>query len=351
MIQRIQIKNMKSVQRLLMECSNVNVLVGTNSSGKTSIIQSILFVAQNRENPCGLNGQLINLGYLEENRCRFSREKYISTSLFLIEKDVESIAANMLSREGDKLNLHSRYECPEEKLIVGKRMLQYLSCQRVGPQNVYSKNMSLEDIIGNNGEYAVAFLNQHGADVLEKELCKDCGDYTLLGQVNWWLRYIMDTEVATEDISGTDLVRAVYRSNELVNMRPGNVGAGISYLISILIACLSAPKDSVNIIENPEIHLHPGAQAKVCEFFYFIGKAGRQIFIETHSDHIFNGFRAGIATGEMEKKLVNIQFIYLNENHVSEAMKVEIGRMGRIENQKKDLFDQFDLDLNRMIGV
>ena len=36
-----------------------------------------------------------------------------------------------------------------------------------------TKNMSLEDIIGNNGEYAVAFLNQHGADVLEKELCKD----------------------------------------------------------------------------------------------------------------------------------------------------------------------------------
>ena len=101
---------MKSVQRLLMECSNVNVLVGTNSSGKTSIIQSILFVAQNRESPCGLNGKLITLGNLEENRCRFSREKYISTSLFLIEKDAESIAANMLSREGDTLNLHSRYE-------------------------------------------------------------------------------------------------------------------------------------------------------------------------------------------------------------------------------------------------
>ena len=84
-------------------------------------------------------------------------------------------------------------------------------------------------------------------------------------------------------------------------MRPGNVEAGISYLISILIACLSAPRDSVNIIENPEIHLHPGAKAKACEFFYFVGTAGRQIFIETHSDHIFNGFRAGIATGKREK--------------------------------------------------
>ena len=125
-------------------------------------------------------------------------------------------------------------------------------------------------------------------------------------------------------------------------MRPRNVGAGISYLISIQITCLSAPEDSVNIIENPELHLHPESQAKVCEFFYFIGDAGRQIFIETNSDHIFNGFRVGIAAGEMEKQLVNIQFIYLNDSHVSEVMKVKIGRMGRIENQRKDLFGQFE---------
>lgn len=53
----------------------------------------------------------------------------------------------------------------------------------------------------------------------------------------------------------------------------------------------------------------------------------------------------------MDKSIVNIQFIYLNDEHVSEAMKVEIGRMGKIENQRDGLFDQFDLDLNRMIGL
>lgn len=348
MIQKIQINNFKSVQSLSMDCSNVNVLAGTNSSGKTSIIQAILFVAQNRENPCGLNGDLIKLGTFEENKCRFLRDNAIYSALYMGEQ--EKIAANTFSREEGQLKLRSQYECSEDELIVGKHMLQYLSCQRLGPQSVYSKNMSLKDTIGTNGEYAIAYLNQHGSDRLDDRLCKG-EDYTLLGQVNWWLRYIMDTEISTEDIVGTELVKALYRSGQLENMRPGNVGAGISYLISILITCLSAPADSVTIIENPEIHLHPGAQAKVCEFFYFIGAAGRQIFIETHSDHIFNGFRAGIAAGEMKKQMVNIQFVYLNAGHASEIMKVEIGRMGRIENQRKDLFDQFDLDLNRMIGI
>ena len=53
----------------------------------------------------------------------------------------------------------------------------------------------------------------------------------------------------------------------------------------------------------------------------------------------------------MNNDAINIQFISLNEEHLSQAMRVKIGRMGRVENQKKDLFDQFDIDLNRMIGL
>ena len=53
----------------------------------------------------------------------------------------------------------------------------------------------------------------------------------------------------------------------------------------------------------------------------------------------------------MEKDKIKIQFISLNEEHVSQTMEVQIGRMGRVENQTKDLFDQFDLDLNKMIGL
>ena len=231
------------------------------------------------------------------------------------------------------------------------RRLQYLSCHRVGPQNVYKKNMTMEETIGVDGEYAIAYLNQHGTDVLGKLLCKGTVDYTLLGQVNWWLSYIAETEINTEELMGTDLVKASYTMNDVIRVRPVNIGSGISYLISILITCLSAPEESVTVIENPEIHLHPGAQAKLCEFLYFISRSGRQLFIESHSDHIFNGFRAGIAAGEMDQETINIEFFSLNTKHISEVMRVKVGRMGRIENQRKDLFDQFDIDLNKMIGL
>lgn len=230
--------------------------------------------------------------------------------------------------------------------------IKYLSCHRIGPQNAYKKDMGIEDqSIGVEGEYAIAYLCEHGADLLETGMCRNSQDLTLAGQVNWWLQDIMNTEISTEEIAGIDLVKASYSMYERKGIRPGNIGSGVSYLISVLIMCLTSAEGDVLVIENPEIHLHPSAQAKVCQFFDFIARANRQLFIETHSDHIFNGFRAGMTTGDMNAEDINIQFIKLNEEHVTEATKVQIGRMGRIENQQKDLFDQFDLDMNRMIGV
>lgn len=355
MIKKLEINHLKSIKNIQIECSDINLLIGTNSSGKSTVIQGMLFAAQNIEQACGLNGGLISLGSFEENRCIYARDKVIEV---VIEDENNHQASVMLSQGmEDAPVLKMGFKQPEDQEILRwnfdyrKRKLQYLSCHRVGPLNVYKKNMTMEDTIGIDGEYAIAFLNKHGPDVLEPDLCRYDLDYTLLGQVNWWLSYIAETEVSTEEIWGADLIKASYTMYGVNKIRPINIGSGISYLISILIVCLSSPSGAVIAIENPEIHLHPSAQAKLCEFFYFIFSGSRQLFIESHSDHIFNGFRAGIAAGEMDQEKINIQFISLNEEHMSQAMPVQIGRMGRIENQRKDLFDQFDLDLNKMIGL
>lgn len=355
MIKTLEIKNFKSIKEMTINCADITLMIGTNSSGKSSVMQGLLFVSQNMEKPCGLNGELMSLGTFEENRCIYADEKEI---VIAVRNGEHLVKFSLSSTSGENLTLrqNGREENNEntafyDSLNYKTRGFQYLSCHRVGPQNVYHKNMTMEDLIDANGEYAVAYLNKHSIDVLEPELCKGNVDYTLLGQVNWWMSYIADTEISTEEIVGTDLVKASYTMHDARQIRPANIGAGISYLISILIVCLSSPRDAVIVLENPEIHLHPSAQAKLCEFFYFISMSGRQLFIESHSDHIFNGFRAGIATGEMDKRRIKIQFISLDEKHLSQAMEVEIGRMGRIENQRKDLFDQFDLDLNKMIGL
>lgn len=345
MIKKLEIHNFKCIKNLSLECSALNLLIGTNSSGKSTIVQALLFVGQNVGVAAGLNGKFVKLGGFEENRCQYAGEKEIMVE---VTNEKGSSTCGKLSRwqEGNGLRLEIDSEAVEEL-----KELQYLSCHRVGPRNLYDKNMELGDQIGVDGQYAISYLNSHGIDPLEKEICRGSQDYTLLGQVNWWLKYITGAEISTEEIPETDTVKASYRMNDIARIRPTNIGAGISYLISILIVCLSSPKGSTLVIENPEIHLHPSAQSKICEFLYFIAEHGRQLFVESHSDHIFNGFRAGLVTKEMKEDLINIQFTYLNDTHITESIKVKVGKYGSIENQCEDLFDQFDLDLNRMLGL
>lgn len=356
MICSLEINNLKCIKNMQMECRNLNVLIGTNSSGKSTIQQALLLVGQNLETVEGINGKLVEFGNFEDAKCIYSAEKELKV---VIENNNKSFIETkmVLSSDNETYLVHtesgSEQEFEEWKKCfnIKKRGLQYLSCHRIGPRRAYQKNMTLDDVIGIDGEYAMSYLNQHGRDIVEPEMCKGKTDFTLLGQMNWWLSYIMDSTIMTESISGMDLIKVSYQMNDMENIRPGNIGAGISYLIPILVMCLSAPERGVIIIENPEIHLHPSAQAKVCEFLYFIAGGDRQIFVETHSDHIFNGFRVGMATGNMQEERLNIQFVYLNEQHLAEAIRVKIGKRGRIENQRKDLFDQFDLDLSKMIGL
>ena len=144
--------------------------------------------------------------------------------------------------------------------------------------------------------------------------------------------------------------------SEALYCRPVNVGSGISYLISIIILCLGAESDSVIIIENPEIHLHPKAQSKLCEFLYFVSQSGRQLFIETHSDHIFNGLRVGVANGSMNQEDISVNFFAMNEQYETQCNPIIFKEYGKIvgtngDMDRDDLFDQFEIDLNRMFGL
>lgn len=352
MINKLTIDNLKSIDYIDISCVNLNLFVGTNSSGKSTILQALLLLAQNIAKKQGLSGDLVILGNFDEAKCIYSGKPKLAVS---VEDDEGKLSVLDIEKCTNgysvKLSSNSINENMNQIFDIEQRKIQYLSCHRIGPQNLYKKNLNIADYIGIDGRYAISYLNKHGSDPLDESICKNTQDYTLLGQVNWWLKYIVDTEVSTEEIPGADMVKASYSSGGGTRIRPQNVGSGISYLISIIIMCFASPSDSIIVLENPEIHLHPKAQSKVCDFLYFISEHNRQLFVETHSDHIFNGFRAGIARGEIESEKVNINFVSLNEKYTTDVEKVKFGRFGRVENQRKDLFDQFDIDMNKMIGV
>lgn len=346
MIREIDIKSLKSISSLHATCSKLNLFVGTNSSGKSTVLQAILLIAQNLEYTYGLNGPLVSLGDFREVKNFNIGDKNITISLQL-----EKSRINMEINEDDTIMSYYNQDEIIKNLNYRNQKLHYLSCHRIGSQDFFQKNLYNVTPFGINGEYAINYLMEHGSDEIDEKLIKSKTSYTLLHQVNYWLKHIINANINIENIIGTDIVKAQYSIIDGVSSRPKNVGSGISYLISIIIMCLGSKKNDIIIIENPEIHLHPLSQSKLCEFLYFIGQADRQLFVETHSDHFFNGVRAGISTNIMINDDVKVFYLNLNDNNCTVNTEINFGKRGKILNPVENLFDQFDNDLDKMLGL
>lgn len=355
MITRIYIDGFKCHTNLNIELSNLNLLVGTNSSGKSTIIQAVLLASHNLSatlNSSPLNGHLVSVGNFKEARNYMTNSKRISIKIF-----GEGEILELSIREDDKLNdgkLILKKKTSEVKKILdySNNRFHYLSAHRFGNQDLHSKNYDNNDLFGIYGEYAIDYFDKNKSNPLIKELIKDNNSYTLETQVNYWLKEILRHKLTTTDIEGTDKKKAEYQNYSGRIVRGKNTGSGVSYIISIVISCLASKPGDFLIIENPEIHLHPKAQSKLSEFFVFIANAGIQLMIETHSDHIFNGTRVKVYDKELSIDKLRVHFFTNeNENESSNHANIIINEYGRIENQKDLLFDQFDDDVNSLLGL
>ncbi len=376
MIKKIHVLALKSIKDLTIKCSKLNLYVGTNSSGKSTFLQAIILLAQQK-----LNGKFISLGEFREVRNYYMPNQSIKIEMYENEKKKPAWIEFVEDKEHENYDVKtSENNCipiideigydlgdldPEEaNLIMDNYGFHYISCHRVGVNDIYTKNMMDEYDFGIDGEYALAYLLKHESDDVNEKLVVQDEKVTnsLLEQVNYWLDYIIGTKMSINDLKKTNYLQVKYNNNpanatsEALYCRPINVGSGVSYLISIIITCLGAEEDSIIIIENPEIHLHPKAQSKLCEFLCFVSKSGHQLFVETHSDHIFNGLRVGVATGKIEQEDIAINFFAMNDQYETQCNPILFKEFGKIvgTNDKmdiEDLFDQFEIDLDRMLGL
>jgi predicted ATPase len=113
---------------------------------------------------------------------------------------------------------------------------------------------------------------------------------TLAEAVNFWAEEIFgisSVRISTQQdgIMGSIEVKI---DNEFRSIN--NVGFGVSQILPIIIRILCIPKDVLAIIDEPEIHLHPGLQTKIAKFLCQMKKIHNQILVETHSEYMINYF-------------------------------------------------------------
>lgn len=330
MIKKLYMSAFKCFEEENLEFRNLTILTGTNGSGKSSVIQALLKLAldSNLDYSSPLSNYLSFIAEFKET-INFNLDVH---EYRLGIDGFESELKYLFKEDGSKDTV-SNPNSIHSKISYSKGNLIFLSADRIGPQDTYSKNINPLDQFGIYGEYAISFLekSRRNKEEVIDELIYNHEEEPrkiLDSQVNYWLKYILDTEIQTEEIPETNQVKARFKNgNEYV--RPKNIGSGISYLTSILIICLSSKIGQIIIIENPEIHLHPKAQSKIGEFLAFIASKGIQIIIETHNDHLINRLRYEVFKKKIESNKVIIH--YKESNQPFE--QIEINNNGKFKDR------------------
>ena len=118
---------------------------------------------------------------------------------------------------------------------------------------------------------------------------------TRLRQVEAWMdRFFPGFELDLQKIPHTNAVTLGLRTSKDVNFHaPVHTGYGLTQVLPIIVAALSRP-NSLLLIENPEVHLHPAGQAAMGEFLAEVATTSAQVIVETHSDHVLNGIRRAV---------------------------------------------------------
>lgn len=77
-----------------------------------------------------------------------------------------------------------------------------------------------------------------------------------------------------------------------------DVGFGVSQVLPVLAALFRADGPPMFLLQQPELHLHPSAQASLGSLFCRTAEAGRQLIVETHGDYIIDRIRMDIRDRE-----------------------------------------------------
>ncbi|MDR1678436.1 MAG: DUF3696 domain-containing protein [Prevotellaceae bacterium] len=368
MIRQVEIENFKSHKHTKLDFSNLTVLCGTNSSGKSSVIQALLLLRESYFNKSqfeylDLKSNPVNVGTAKDALYQFSETDKIKFKIITHNQEmnfgfeIKDLTKTLISKSNHILNSDM---LNEESLF--DRNCQFISAARFGPQDTYEKDDVVVDIynqisvIRGRAEHFIHFLQKYKDQNVINGVCSSLSNETdLFSQVIAWEREIsLGVNIVVKDngVLGYEL-KYQYNtpSGKTDEFNAANVGFGLSYVMPVLVAILSAPKDAILFIENPEAHLHPKGQAKLAELIALAAQAGIQIIIETHSDHIFNGVRKAIFQKKIEKEKVKVHFFELNDSSASVSTEIQFSNNGRILNYKEGLFDQFDNDLDELLGL
>lgn len=332
MINNLHIERFMDIVDETLAVKPLTVITGVNSAGKSAVIQSILAVLKKMDAVGGLLLKPFDYSF-KGSVCKYGVFEDYHIILGTDSGNIELL----VNAEETKLDM--------KDLSIGlEKNVYYLSANRNG----YDKMEQMADDypVGVQGEYLFGTLFKEKDAPVSLKLFEDEEQRTLGSVVDYWLRAIlgMEFKVHTEEKNSNIIVS--YDADEVKGLMPNQLGTAVSYLAKVLIMSLRAKPGDVLMIENPEVHLHPKAQAKLGEFLTIIANAGVQLIVETHSEHVVNKIQYQIFSKKFDAEKLAI---YYKSNPKEQFEQVVIGDNGRYSVDFPEGF--FDASLDELLAI
>ncbi|MBG0814239.1 DUF3696 domain-containing protein [Planomonospora sp. ID82291] len=388
MIDRLVISNFKAFDSVGIPLAPYTLLSGLNSSGKSTVLQALALLRQ--ANASGLladyseyvedgavggfplNGELVELGTGQD----ILHEDYIAEQGKAPEIGFELTAGSAAplrfraryGREDDLLPLtvcepsvylHPDHREGEAAYTLFNHGFQYLRADRINPAVTYPRSHEMavrRGFLGTRGEFTIDFLRHNQDEIVPaKALHHPEASSRLLDQVEAWMGEICPgVKIETSAIEQTDLVRLGFqftRAGQLTTnpRRPTNVGFGLTYVLPVVVACLTARPGAMILLENPEAHVHPQGQSAMARLTCAAASAGAQLIVETHSDHILNGVRLAVKREQLSAGDVLLHYFQRNAEGVVDVVSPSIGPDGMLSQWPSGFFDEWDRSLDQLL--
>jgi predicted ATPase len=217
----------------------------------------------------------------------------------------------------------------------------YLGPLREYPKREYVWTRSRPSDVGQRGERAIEAILAATERGEKRNLVTKGRLRPFQEMVAYWLRQMGLVEgFSVQEIkAGSGLYQA------RVQVRKGapevlltEVGFGVSQVLPVLTLLYYVPEGATVILEQPEIHLHPSAQAGLADaILSAVQRRSIQVIVESHSEHLLLRLQRRVAEKEAAPSLMRLYFCATDTGAYT-LDRLELDLLGRIKNWPKNFF-------------
>jgi predicted ATPase len=427
MLTRLHFTNFKSWPEASLVCGGITGVFGTNSSGKTSLLQFLLLLKQTKDATdraiaLELNGDLVQLGTIrdaihqhdEERSIQFDLSFSLQSSLALVDP---SNRRNSKITGGEKLKFGGQvgvsrrapfakqiaytlgdftfalkarnpeatefdlsaassagssasfrfirqpgrpwqlpgpikaYAFPDQARTFYQNSgfladleaayeaaldrIYYLGPLREFPQRDYLWARSRPSDVGQRGEKAIDAILAATDAGDTRNLKRKSRLMPFQAMIAHWLRELG----LIESFSVKEIAEGSNRWQAHIRTRKGasevlltDVGFGVSQVLPVITLLQYVPEGSTVILEQPEIHLHPLAQAALADVIIQAAThRSVQVILESHSEHLLLRLQRRIAEGAIAAEHVKLYFCDAPRG-VSTLTPLDVDPFGNVGN-------------------